>query len=169
MTNSPLSRQASTKARRGVERVPQQRDFLLDRPHFAHHDRSAMQAGANLHRRAELALVVRAMRAQPSERSEAGAHAGRGLQPPGKRPSGDQLVADVLVDLPIVQNDRPTKIADQAVEQPVEVDLAQAFRGSGLVFHVHDQEDALLHLGTVISPSNEGQQNVLAQKAVHLG
>ena len=89
------------QARRGVERVHRQRDLLLDRSHFAHHHRSAMQARANLCRRAELALVVCAVRDQPSERGEAGAHAGRVPQPPGKRPSGDQLIADILMYLPV--------------------------------------------------------------------
>jgi hypothetical protein len=55
-----------------------------------------MQARANLCRRAELALVVCAVRDQRSERGEAGEHAGRVPQPPSKRPGGDQLIADII-------------------------------------------------------------------------
>jgi hypothetical protein len=87
----------------------------------------------HLRRRAELALVIRAVRDQPSERGEAGANAGRVVQPPGKRPGGDQLVADIFVYLPVVQHNRPAEIGDQAVEQPMEVDLAQSFGSRGRV------------------------------------
>jgi len=118
------------QARRGVERVPRQRDLLLDRSHFAHHHRSAMQARANLCRRAELALVVCAVRDQPSERGEAGAHAGRVPQP---RASGQVAINSSPTYLCICpsQHDRPAEISYQAVEQPMEVDLAQSLRSRG--------------------------------------
>jgi hypothetical protein len=55
----------------------------------------------------------------------------------GERPGGDQLVANIFVYLPVAQNDLPSQIGDQRVEQPMEADLAQAFGGRGRVPHIH--------------------------------
>src|SRR6185437_6881959 len=86
-------------ARGGVHRVADQRDLRLEHTEFADRHHSAMEPGAELGPEPELALVVGPPRGEARARREAGAdrrRRGAGAREP---PGGDDLVADIFVDL----------------------------------------------------------------------
>ena len=80
--------------------------------------------------------------------------AARILQAAGERPGCDHLVADIFVNLAFLHHDRFGKVAEKAVEQAMEADLAEPLGGSGRTLQV-DEKDVLLDVRAIVATGQE--------------
>ena len=108
----------------GVHGVADQRDLLLEIAELADHHRTAVKAGAEIGAEVEFALIGATMRGEAVEGGETGAHAAGLVQAGGEPPGGDDLVADIFVDLAARLGDGERDVGDEAVEEVDEAQLA---------------------------------------------
>jgi hypothetical protein len=72
------------------------------------------------------------------------------------------------MDVAFVRHDRTGEVADEAIDQAMEIDLAQALGDVSRILHVDEQKDALLDAWPKVTARNETQQDVLAEQAVQI-
>ena len=153
-------------ARGGVHGVADQRDLHLEIAEFAHHHGTAVKGGAEIGAEAEFADVGGAARSEAVEGGKAGAHAAGLVSAGGEPPGGDDLVADIFVDLAARLGDGERQVGDEAVEEVEEAQLAEALGDRGGGAHVDEQQRALLDARVVIAPRDEGEQHARAEQRV---
>ena len=118
-----------------------------------------MKTGAEIGAEAEFADVVDAAGGEAVEGGKAGAHAAGLVQAGGEPPSGDDLVADIFVDLAARFDDGERQVRDEAIEEVHEAQLAEALRDRGGRAHVDEQQRALLDARAVIASGDEGEEH----------
>src|SRR3954468_22156224 len=86
----------------------------------------------------------------------------------GKRPGHDQFVADIFVNLALLHRDCAGEVGNEAIDESMEVDLAQPFRDRRGVFHIDDEKGSPFDAWSKVAASDEAQQYVLTKQPVQI-
>ena len=128
---------------------------------------AAMQGRAEIGADAEVPPVVVATGREPIAGRKTCPHDSRIVAVGVKSPGGDDLVADIFVNLPAVFDDRLRDIGDESAEEIEKARLAETLGGRGRCGEIDEQERPLLQPRAMIAPNRERKEDARPKQLGH--